>query len=107
VYVSAAEGDRSVVLRFLSGHHLDDGAEYLSRITTLPMSNDTSSYSGLNRAVTGVYVYVYVYGSVAVQIGDDVVHHPSGWTRDWMITVSDGAMIRSAWSGTARMLARA
>jgi hypothetical protein len=100
VYVVGEEGDDAVVFRFLSGHYLDGGVPYLSRITTLPISNETSSYSELG--ITDVSVYVYVSGSGVVQIGDEVVYrglpvtakftwrYPSGWTSDGMITVSDG-----------------
>jgi hypothetical protein len=108
VYVSAVEGDDTVVLRFLSGYYLDDGAAYLSRITTLPISNDTSSYSELDESV--MCVHVYVSGCEVVQIGDEVVYrgapvtgkfthrYPSGWSDavfDWFGASGSGGRTRA------------
>jgi hypothetical protein len=47
VYVVGEEGDDAIVLRFLSREYLHGGVPYLSRITTLLISNETSSSSNL------------------------------------------------------------
>jgi hypothetical protein len=102
VFVTVVRDDGSLcVMKFLSGTFVDDWSTYESRITLLPMSNETSSYG--DQSMTLTKVNVYVSHTSFLKVGNDILYagEPvtkkvncylcSGWSSDGKLELSDGS----------------
>jgi hypothetical protein len=101
VFVTVVGEDGGLrVLKFLSGNFLDDGMPYESRVSLLPIGDETSSHA--TKAMTVTQVHAYLSDSSFLKVGDNILYSgvpvtkkvtcflSSGWSSDGKLTFSDG-----------------